>query len=99
MVMIKRVIGLPGDSVTIQYDARICTNGEKFQEAYVHFSNNQSGKLNVPKHQYMLLGDNRKYSTDSRSWAEPFIAEKDILGKAVFRVYPFRRMRYFASQD
>jgi len=99
MVMVKRVIGLPGDLVTIQNDGLVCINGEKLQEAYVHSSKSRSGTFNVPKHQFMLLGDYRKYSTDSRSWAEPFIAEKDILGRAVFRIYPFRRMRCFGDDN
>jgi signal peptidase I len=99
MVMVKRVIGLPSESVTIQNDGVVCINGEKLQEAYAHSSNSRTGTFNVPKHQFMLLGDNRKYSTDSRSWADPFISEKDILGRAVFRIYPFRRMRYFGDDN
>jgi signal peptidase I len=95
MVMVKRVIGLPCDLVTIQNEGHVCINGEKLQEAYVHYSISRSGSFTVPEHKFMLLGDNRNYSTDSRAWAEPFIDEKDILGKAVFRVYPFRRMRCF----
>jgi len=95
MVMVKRVIGLPCDLVTIQNDGQVCINGEKLQEAYVNHSMSRSGSFTAPEHKFILLGDNRNYSTDSRAWAEPFIDENDILGKAVFRVYPFHRMRCF----
>lgn len=97
MVMVKRVIGLPCDLVTIQNNGLVCINGENLLETYIHSSNSRSGTFTVPEQKFMLLGDNRNYSTDSRAWAEPFIDEKDILGKAVFRVYPFRRMRFFGD--
>jgi len=95
MMMIKRAIGLPGDSVTIQNDGVLYINGKKLTEDYVHSSNSPSEAFNVPKHQFILLGDNRKHSSDSRFWEQPFIADKDILGKAVFIIYPFRRMWCF----
>ena len=97
MVMVKRVIGLPGDSVTIQNDGFVIIDGKKLQENYVHFDNCRSGTFNVPENQFMLLGDNRKKSTDSRSWAEPFITEKDMLGRIVYRIYPLRRMKYLSA--
>ena len=97
MVMIKRAIGIPGDSVTIQKNGVLYINGKKLIEDYVYSSNGLSQTFNVPRNQLLLLGDNRKYSSDSRFWEQPFIADRDLLGKAVFLVYPFRRMRYFGN--
>ncbi|MDW7662558.1 MAG: signal peptidase I [Bacillota bacterium] len=97
MLMIKRAIGLPKDSVIIRNDGALYINGEKLLEDYVHPLNCPSKIFYVPKHHFFLLGDNRVYSSDSRIWEQPFIDEKDILGKAVFLVYPFRRMRTVGS--
>ena len=88
--LIKRVIGLPGDKINIS-KGTVTINGEVLQEDYV--KNNDlfyEGNFEVPENKYFFLGDNRSNSNDSRLWINPYIYEKDIEGKALLRVYPFK---------
>ncbi|MDW7672576.1 MAG: signal peptidase I [Bacillota bacterium] len=96
-VMIKRVIGLPDDLVTIKPNGEVHINGEMLQEPYVTAAAGPSGTHVVPSDHYMLLGDHRTHSTDSRFWRNPFIREHELLGRVVFRFYPFRQSRRFVS--
>lgn len=86
--LIKRVIGLPGDDITI-VNGEISINGEKLQEDYVVNKDNWNGEYHVPEGKFFFCGDNRPVSYDSRKWKNPYIDEKDIVGKARLRVYPF----------
>ncbi len=103
---IKRVIGLPGETVTIE-NAQIYINGEPLEEDYL--KSNQDGEdawnvnagpyeFKVPENSYLLLGDNRNGSSDARYWIDhpeeyssPYISKDDILAKAILRYYPFNR--------
>ena len=87
---IKRVIGLPGDTVSFT-DGDVYVNGEKLDEPYlkeqhITFSPNETS-YTVPNGCYFMLGDNRGNSKDSRYWAEPFVQKNKILAKALFRYY------------
>ena len=86
---IKRVIGLPGDTVVIK-DGIVNINGEDIQEDYVKNNdyNNEKRIYEVPQGKYLFLGDNRAVSIDSRRWINPYIDEGDIKGKAVLKFYP-----------
>ena len=87
--MIKRLIGLPGDKVVIK-DGIVTVNGETLKENYIGTADNYSGEFEVPEGKYFFLGDNRKWSKDSRYWpVTPFVDADDIEGKAVIKVYPF----------
>ena len=87
--MIKRLIGLPGDKVVIK-DGIVTVNGETLKENYIGTADNYSGEFEVPEGKYFFLGDNRKWSKDSRYWPiTPFVDADDIEGKAVIKVYPF----------
>ena len=96
---IKRVIGLPGETVTIE-DGRVYIDGEALEEDYL--KSNQSGEdpwtvnagpyeFKVPQDSYLLLGDNRNGSSDARVWEHTYVSKNDILAKAIFRYYPFDR--------
>lgn len=97
---IKRVIGMPGDSVEYHEDT-LYIDGEVVDETYLtaedesfYSSGNYSlltllGVEEVPAGQYFVLGDNRLNSRDSRSFG--FIDEEEILGKASLRYWPFDR--------
>ena len=86
--LIKRLIGLPGDEISI-VDGQVSVNGEKLKEDYVKNNDDFSGEFKVPEDKYFFLGDNREISLDSRKWQNPYIDGKDIEAKAQIRVYPF----------
>lgn len=93
-LFIKRVIGLPGDKIEIK-DGLVYINDseEPLEEPYLTVTPVGSyGPYNVPDGHYFMLGDNRNYSKDSRMWKNPYVEEKKILAKAVFRYYPFSQM-------
>lgn len=84
---IKRVIGLPGDSVAI-YGGVVYLNGEAVPETYVLETwSFDLAEQTVPDSTVFVLGDNRENSDDSRNWG--FLRIETIIGKAVFRYYPF----------
>lgn len=93
-VLIKRVIGLPGDKVVIK-DGKVSVNGEELDESYVvnreseKEARKSDGEYNVPEGKYFFLGDNRPISYDARKWNNPYIDGKDIKAKAQIKVYPF----------
>ncbi|MFN0168984.1 MAG: signal peptidase I [Bryobacteraceae bacterium] len=89
---IKRVIGLPGDSVEIREGA-VYVNGQALREEYVpeEYRDHQSLPLvTVPAGQYYVLGDHRTSSNDSRSWGT--VERQFIYGKAVFVYWPIEKM-------
>ena len=89
---IKRVIGLPGDTVEI-IEGTVYVNGQKLEEPYVpeeYRDHVSMRKETVPPDDYFVLGDHRSSSNDSRVWG--FVDRKAIYGKAVFVYWPLTRM-------
>jgi signal peptidase I len=89
---IKRVVGLPGDSVEVRAGA-VYVNGLRLEEDYVEakFRDDESyTPVDVRKGYYYVLGDHRNSSNDSRSWGE--VPEKYIYGRAVFRFWPLSKV-------
>lgn len=89
---VKRVIGLPGETVEIR-DAQIFINGanEPLEEDYLKEEWTVAAGpyyFEVPEDSYLVLGDNRNNSWDARYWDNTYVAKEKILGKAVFRYYP-----------
>jgi signal peptidase I len=85
---IKRVIGLPGDTVEVE-DGSVVINGTKLVENYVptEYRDDRSyAKRIVPPGEYFVLGDHRVSSNDSRAWG--FVPRNYIYGKAVFVFWP-----------
>lgn len=86
---VKRLIGLPGDTVEID-GGKVSINGEELKEDYVeNVDIEYSGVFEVPEDKYFFLGDNRTNSYDSRWWKNPYVDKKDLEAKVQIRVYPF----------
>jgi signal peptidase I len=89
---IKRVIGIPGDTVQID-KGTVYVNGEPLNEPYVpdEYRDRQSlPVVTVPSDHYFVLGDHRTSSNDSRAWGT--VDRKDIYGKAVFVYWPLDKL-------
>jgi signal peptidase I len=86
---IKRVIGLPGDTVEVR-NGRVYVNNEPLTEPYIaEKPDYQYGPQTVPQGQYLVLGDNRNKSYDSHAWG--FVPKDNIIGRAVLRFWPLNR--------
>lgn len=92
---IKRVIGLPGETVRINEDGVIYVNGNALIEHYGNAAITDSGlasrEIVLGEDEYFVLGDNRNDSADSRDPGVANIKEKDIAGKALLCIWPFQR--------
>ncbi len=92
---IKRIIGLPGETVQIKEDGSIYINGEKLQESYGRevIQPENIGRATDPielgEDEYFVMGDNRNNSSDSRTDIVGNIKREDIIGKAWLRIWPF----------
>ena len=82
---IKRLIGRPGDTVSIE-DGVVYVNNEPLYETYIAAPPNYSGTWVVPEGQFFVLGDNRNNSSDSHLWG--FIPEDSVVGKALLIYWP-----------
>ena len=91
---IKRVIGLPGETVQI-IDGYVYINGEKLDENYGAEVMNDAGRAAEPitlgDDEYFVLGDNRNDSTDSRDPDVGVLKKSDLMGRAWLRIYPFNK--------
>ena len=92
-IFIKRIIGLPGETVQIDTEGNIYINGELLEEHYGAEIIRDPGRAIEPvtlgEDEYFVMGDNRNYSFDSRYEEVGNIKRKDIIGKTWLRVYPF----------
>ena len=98
-LLVKRVIGLPGDWIEIDTDGTIYLNGDKLDEPYVQQMALGECDLEfpfqVPQEQYFVVGDMRESSIDSRNSLIGCIPKDQIVGKVFFRVWPFKSIQFF----
>ena len=87
-LIIKRVIGLPGEKVEYK-DNQLYINGKKINDKYASHETEDFSEV-VPKGEYFVLGDNRTNSLDSRVFGT--FSKKEILGKTSLVIYPFNRL-------
>lgn len=92
-LLIKRVIALPGDVITIE-DGKVFLNGEIQQEDYTMepYTSGSVRDLEIPEGSLFVMGDNRQSSADSRDPNVGFVQEDKVIGKAVFRLFPFTKI-------
>ena len=97
---VKRVIGLPGDEIDLRDNGdeedtiySLYINGELVKEDYIKAPMDTKGNIEypytVPENSYFVMGDNRNASSDSRRKSVGAIPKENLMGKVVFRLYPF----------
>lgn len=98
-ILIKRVIGLPGDVIIIDPQGGVWINGELLEEPYI--SEPGLGECDiefpytVPEEAYFLMGDHRLTSIDSRSTVIGCIPKDQIIGKLFFKIWPLEKFEFF----
>jgi|YelNatPaOPRAMG01_1025707.scaffolds.fasta_scaffold34723_2 signal peptidase I len=90
-ILVKRVIGLPGEKIKIE-NGYVYINGEKLEEPYIKEKPEYLyEEIKIPEGFYFLLGDNRNESEDSTEWGP--IEKKLIIGKVLVKYYPFKKFK------
>lgn len=88
---VKRIIGMPGDTVDI-VDGQVYLNGSKepLEEPYIREPMIPEAPMHfeVPEDSYLMLGDNRNYSSDARRWKNTYVKRDKIIAKVLFRYFP-----------
>ena len=87
--IIKRVIGMPGETVAIK-KGKIYINDKVIDDEYAYGETSDFDKVTLADNEYFILGDNRLISKDSRYFGP--IKENEIKGKIVFRLFPFTKI-------
>ena len=99
---IKRIIGMPGETVYIDEEGTIYVDGEVLQESYgreVMVSAGRAGEpITLGEDEYFVLGDNRNNSSDSRDPSVGNIHRSDIIGKAWVRIWPLSKFGVLRHQ-
>lgn len=98
--LIKRVVGMPGETIEF-INNTLYINGTKFEEEYLdasvitdNFSLKQLGYDRIPDDMYLVLGDNRGDSLDSRDSRLGLVDKKDIIGKVRVRIWPLNKISW-----
>lgn len=95
-ILVKRVIANPGDWVDFDEDGTVYVNGEELNEPYL--SEKALGDCDlelpyqVPENRVFVMGDHRATSVDSRNTIVGCVAQEQIVGKIIFRIWPLGRL-------
>lgn len=96
VIMIKRIIGLPGENIDIKEDGTVFINGQELKEKYVLSSSLGEPDIKfpytVPNNTYFVLGDNREDSLDSREVAIGCIKKEEIVGVVNYSIIPLKKL-------
>lgn len=99
---IKRIIGMPGETVRIDWDGNIYIDGEQLEESYglevIQDPGRAEDEILLGEDEYFVLGDNRNASSDSRDPRVGVVHRKDIIGRAWLRIYPFDNAGFIKHQ-
>lgn len=91
---IKRVIGVPGDVITIE-GQKVFVNNNLLTEPYISAEPQYTGTWTVPQDQLFVLGDNRNQSSDSHSWG--FVPLENLVGKALVVYWPLDQFKILSQ--
>lgn len=99
---IKRIIGMPGETVQIDELGNIYINGEILEESYgkevIMYAGRASEPVVLGEDEYFVMGDNRNNSSDSREPSVGNIKREDIIGRAWLRIWPFEKFGILKHQ-
>lgn len=99
---VKRVIGLPGETVQIDLEGNIYINGEILEEDYgkekINFPGLAVEPITLGDDEYFVMGDNRNNSSDSRDPSVGNIRRSNIIGKAWVRIWPLNKFGVLKHQ-
>lgn len=90
---IKRIIGLPGESISIKNGKVYIKNGDSeliLEEPYIKYSKNESFEITLSQEEFFVMGDNRLGSADSRLWGP--LPKNLIVGRPLIQLFPFNRI-------
>ena len=97
-ILIKRIIGLPGDIIEIDSEGTVTVNGSVLDEPYV--TEKALGECDiefpyeVPEEQYFIMGDRRVSSIDSRSTVIGCVSREQIIGRIFFKIWPLNEFEF-----
>ena len=95
MLYIKRVVGLPGETIVVK-NGKVYADGAELDSSFTKAPQNRRGDgvYKVPEGHYFFLGDNRNNSNDSRFWKNKYVPAANIKAKAKFICFPFTRLTW-----
>lgn len=96
--LIKRIIGIPGDTISIDENGIVKVNNVELKEDYIHkhidaYKNERDYPVTLEEGEYFVLGDNRDDSLDSRLIVIGNVKEEEIIGKIKLSIIPFEKLK------